>query len=101
MKAEVERGKGGPDAEDRAKSWLDRISGPADKPAWVCSKCGASRESWVGRCDPCGAFASYDWQESGEPRPAPAALPSERPKLLLLPEALQASAEAPLRTSEE
>ena len=101
MMAEVERGKGGPDAEDRAKSWLDRISGPADKPTWICSKCGALRKSWVGRCDPCGAFASYGWQEIDEQEPAPAALPSEAPKLSLLPEALQASAEAPLKTSEE
>lgn len=101
MMADVERGKGGPDAEDRAKSWLDRISGPAGKPAWICSQCGASRESWVGRCDPCGAFASYRWQDFDAQEPAPAALPSGRPKLSLLPEALQASAEAPLKTIEE
>ena len=101
MMAEVERGKGGPDAEDRAKSWLDRISGPAEKPAWICSECGALKGSWVGRCDPCGAFASYRWQEGHEQEPAVVARPSEIPKLLLLPEALQASAEAPLKTSEE
>lgn len=101
MMAEVERGKDGPDAEDRAKSWLDRISGPAGKPAWKCLECGALRESWVGRCNPCGAFASYGWQECDVSEPVPATLPSETSKLSLLPEALQASAEAPLKTSEE
>ncbi len=101
MMAEVERGKGGPDAEDRAKSWLDRIPGLAEKLAWICSECGALRESWVGHCDPCGAFASYGWQECDEEEPAPATLPSKTPKLSLLPEALQASTEAPLKTSKE
>jgi HemY protein len=101
MMAEVERGKGGPDAEERAKTWLERIADRREKPAWVCSQCSASRGSWVGHCDSCGAFASHRWQDFEPQEPTPAALPSGTPKHSLLPEVLQASAEAPLKTSDE
>ena len=95
MMAEVERGKGGPDAKERAKTWLDRITGPEEGPAWTCSECGATAEAWVDRCGSCGAFASQKWQDAGSPQSPPPLLQPEEKKLTLLPEALETRVDVP------
>ncbi len=96
MMAEVERGKGGPDAEDRAKSWLDRITGRDEAAAWECSDCGASEQSWASRCASCGAFASQQWRAPGGPPRILPSQPFDEPRLALLPEALQTRADVPI-----
>ncbi len=95
MMAEVERGKGGPDGEERAKTWLDRITGPDEASAWECSDCGASAPSWASRCESCGAFASLAWRQPGSPEEDPALHKAAGLRLALLPEVLETRVDVP------
>ena len=95
MMAEVERGKGGPDAEERATTWLKRITGADEAPVWECLECASQAKSWAARCGTCGAFASHRWCAPDETATVESAPRTNGSKLTLLPEALQMSVDAP------
>ncbi len=58
----------------KAQAWLVRAGqAPAD-PAWVCSNCGNTVDTWTPRCGNCQTFDGYAWGEPPHVAAAPAAL---------------------------
>ncbi len=99
LMAEVERARGGPDAEERAAVWLGRIGGPSPEPLWICGNCGEPAAGWSHHCHSCKAFASLEWKEVGDGQRPETPAEAEQPLITLLPEALEDSAEGLAKVS--